>query len=58
MDVVEHILQYLKSAPGKGLLITKNTHLKVKGYTNADWAVSTDDKKSTSGYFTFVRATL
>ena len=34
MDVVEWILRYLKSAPGKGLLFSNHGHLKVEGYTN------------------------
>lgn len=58
MDAVERILRYLKSAPGKGLLFTKNNHLKVEGYTDADWAGSADDRKSTLGYFTFVGGNL
>ena len=58
MDVVERILSYLKTAPGKGLLFTKNNHLKVEGYTNADWVGSTDNRRSTSGYFTFVGGNL
>jgi hypothetical protein len=58
MDAVERILRYLKSAPGKGLLFTKNNHLKVEGYTDADWAGSANDRRSTSGYFTFVGGNL
>ena len=58
MDVVEWILRYLKSAPGKGLLFSNHGLLKVEGYTDADWAGSTDDKRSTVGYFTFVEGNL
>jgi hypothetical protein len=36
MDAVVRILRYLKSAPGRGLLFSKNGHLEVEGYTNAD----------------------
>jgi len=54
MDVVERILRYLKSTSGKGILFSNHGNLKVEGYTNADWAGSKDDKRSTSGYFTFV----
>ena len=53
MDVVERILSYLKTAPGKGLLFTKHNHLKVEGYTDADWAGLADNRRSTSGYFIF-----
>jgi len=58
MDAVERILRYLKSAPGKGLLFSNHGHLKVEGYTDADWARSADDRKSTAGYFTFVGGNL
>jgi hypothetical protein len=54
MDAVERILRYLKSNPGKGILFSNHGNLKVEGYTDADWAGSKNDKRSTSGYFTFV----
>lgn len=31
----------------------KNNHLGVNGYTDADWAGNTTDRRSTSGYFMF-----
>jgi len=58
MDVVERILRYLKSTPGKGILFSNHGNLKVEGYTDADWAGSKDDRRSTSGYFTFVGGNL
>ena len=58
MEAVIRILQYLKSFPGKGLMFSKNNHLKVNGYTNADWAGNTTDRRSTSGYFMFVGGNL
>jgi hypothetical protein len=58
MDVVTRILRYLKSSPGKGLMFLKNNQLNVDGYTNTDWAGNVSDRKSTSGYFTFVRGNL
>ena len=58
MDIVERILRYLKVALGKGLLFSNHGHLKVEGYTDADWAGSTDDRRSTSRYFTFVGGNL
>ena len=58
MDVVERILRYLKSIPGKGILFSNHGNLKVEGYTDADWTGSKDDRRSTSGYFTFVGGNL
>lgn len=54
MEAVIQILRYLKSSPGKGLLFSKNNHLRVHGYTNADWAGNITDRRSTSSYFMFV----
>lgn len=59
MNAVMHILRYLKSAPGKGILFTKITNYQdIYVYTNADWAGAIDDRRSTSGYFTFVGGNL
>lgn len=55
MNAVMRILSYLKAAPGKGILFTKDdNYLKIRGYTDVDWAGDVGDRRSTSGYFTFV----
>ena len=58
MDAVYRVLRYLKSALGKGLLFTKNGNQEVNGYTNADWVGDQTGRKSTTGYFMFVRKNL
>ncbi|KAB2634436.1 hypothetical protein D8674_038697 [Pyrus ussuriensis x Pyrus communis] len=58
MVAVMRILSYLKGAPGKGLIFRKHRHMEVKGYIDADWARNITDKRSTSGYFTFVAGNL
>ncbi|KAM2392165.1 hypothetical protein ACFX1X_035690 [Malus domestica] len=58
MAAVMRILAYLKSAPGKGVLYQKHGHLNVEGFTDADWAGNVSDRRSTSGYFTFVGGNL
>ena len=58
IDAVMRILRYLKSSPGKGLMLSKNGHLNVTGYTDANWAGNITDRKSTAGYFTFVGGNL
>ncbi|CAL9005201.1 unnamed protein product, partial [Prunus brigantina] len=57
-NAVDRILRYSKLAPGKGLMFSKNRDLEVVGYTDADWAGSITDRRSTSGYFTFVGGNL
>ena len=58
MDEVTRILRYLKGCPGKGLLYTRQGSLQVECYTDADWAGSLDNRRSTSGYCTFVGGNL
>ncbi|RVW22282.1 Retrovirus-related Pol polyprotein from transposon RE1 [Vitis vinifera] len=59
MNAVMRILRYLKNAPRKGILFVKNVdHQSIEVYSNADWAGVVDDRRSTSGYFTFVGGNL
>jgi hypothetical protein len=58
MKAVMRILQYLKSSPGKGIMFAKGDTLNIEGYTDADWAGSIDDRRSTTGYLTFVGGNL
>jgi hypothetical protein len=54
MDAVNRIIRYLKGCPGQGLLYKSSGNLQIECYTDADWAGSLDDRRSTSGYCTFV----
>jgi hypothetical protein len=58
MEAVNRIIRYLKGCPGRGLLYKSNGSLQVECYTDADWAGSLDDRRSTSGYCTFVGGNL
>nr|XP_011470560.1 PREDICTED: uncharacterized protein LOC101303284 [Fragaria vesca subsp. vesca] len=59
IDAVYRILKYLKMAPRKGFLFEKKMgELEVVGYTDADWVGDKTDRRSTSGYFTFVGGNL
>jgi len=46
---IKRILRYLKGTPDFGLWYLKSSTLTVAAYTDADWAGSVDDRKSTSG---------
>ncbi|KAJ8769255.1 hypothetical protein K2173_001845 [Erythroxylum novogranatense] len=46
------------SAPGKGLLFSKHDHLRIEAFTDADWAGSLDDRRSTNSYCTLVGGNL
>ena len=54
LEAVYRILKYLKGAPGRGLLYKDHGHLRVQGFTDADWAGSPSDRRSTTGYCVFV----
>src|SRR5664279_5534531 len=58
MELVTRIIRYLKGSPGRGVMYKNNGNLDVCGYTDVDWAGSQVDRRSTSGYFTFVGGNL
>ncbi|KAI5352189.1 hypothetical protein L3X38_005080 [Prunus dulcis] len=58
MGAVMRILRYLKVTPGNGLMFCKYRHTNAEGYTDADWAGSVTDRRSTSGYFIFIGGNL
>ena len=57
-DAVIRILRYIKSTPGQGVLYENRGHTQVIGYTDADWAGSPTDRRSTSGYCVFISGNL
>jgi hypothetical protein len=46
---VKRIFRYLKGTTKLGLWYPKGNELTMVTYTNADWAGSIDDRRSTSG---------
>lgn len=54
MEVVNRILQYLKATPGRGILFKRGGSLTMEAYTDADYAGSMTDRRSTTGYCTFL----
>ncbi|CAL5335650.1 unnamed protein product [Camellia sinensis] len=54
MTAVIRILRYLKRTPGKGLFFQRTTNRKIEIFSDADWVGSLTDRRSTSGYCSFV----
>ncbi|RVW31986.1 Retrovirus-related Pol polyprotein from transposon RE1 [Vitis vinifera] len=54
MEAVYRILRYLKMTPGKGLFFKKTENRDTEVYSDADWAGNIIDRRSTSGYCSFV----
>ncbi|KAL1213817.1 Retrovirus-related Pol polyprotein from transposon RE2 [Cardamine amara subsp. amara] len=57
-NMVERILRYLKGSPGQGIWMGKNNNAEIVGYCDADYAGDTNDRKSTTGYCTFIGGNL
>jgi histone deacetylase 1/2 len=51
---VKHILRYLQATTSYGLHVTRGSPLSLHGFTDADWADSVDDRKSTGGYLVYL----
>ncbi|RVW12206.1 Retrovirus-related Pol polyprotein from transposon TNT 1-94 [Vitis vinifera] len=54
MTIVIRILRYLKMTPGKGLFFQRTTKKEIEIFSDADWAGSVTDRRSTSDYCSFV----
>ena len=57
-NAVMRILRYIKGSPGKGLLYEDRGHTRIVGYSDADWAGSPSDRRSTSGYCVLIGGNL
>ena len=57
-EAVIRIVRYLKAYLGRGILYKANGHLRVEAYTDVDWAGSSSDRKSTTGYCNFLGGNL
>ena len=58
LQAVYRILHYLKANPGKGILFRRNERVVLEAYIDADYAGSPVDRRSTSGYCTFLGGNL
>ncbi|XP_022857000.1 uncharacterized protein LOC111378063 [Olea europaea var. sylvestris] len=54
LEAVYKILRYLEGTSGKCLFFGKHQKKGVEIFTDADWARSIENRKSTTGYCTFV----
>jgi hypothetical protein len=57
LEAINRILRYLKGSPGKGILMKRNNTNDICGYSDTDW-VGSFDRKSTTGFYTFVGGNL
>jgi len=52
------VLTYIKSCPRKGLVYRKHGHVHISEYSDSGYAGDRGDRKSITGYCTFVRENL
>ncbi|KAJ9676113.1 hypothetical protein PVL29_024893 [Vitis rotundifolia] len=57
-EAVYKILRYLKRTPGRGLLLKSQGHLQIEAYIDTNWVGSIVNRRSTSGYCSFVDSNL
>ncbi len=57
-ETLEHILCYLKGAPGLGILYSNHGHSQIECFADADWTGSKIDRRSITGYCVFVGGNL
>jgi len=55
---VKRILRYLVGTENHGLVIQRNQHKSIIGFSDADWATDTDDQKFTTGYCIYFGANI
>ena len=58
LQAAYRVLHYIKAHPGKGILFKKTSDVNLAVYTDADFAGSPMDKRSTVGYCAFLRGNL
>ena len=57
-DTVIRILRYIKGTPSQEVLYENRGHTQIVRYSDADWAGSPADRRSTSGYCVFIKGNL
>ena len=55
---VMRVLTYIKSYSGKGLVYRKHGHKHISEYSDSGYAGDRGDRKSTTGYYTFIGGNL
>ncbi|XP_020520014.1 uncharacterized protein LOC110006828 [Amborella trichopoda] len=53
MDAALHILRYLTSSPGKGILLPSSNNFQLFGYSDSDWASCSTTHRSVTGLLSF-----
>jgi hypothetical protein len=52
------VIGYIKTSPGRGLLLSRHSDIQLLGFSDADWAGCIDTRRSTSGFCFFLGKSL
>jgi hypothetical protein len=52
------VIRYLKTSPGRGLLLSRHSDIQLLGFSDADWAGCIDTRRSTSWFCFFLGTSL
>ena len=58
LNAAFRVLRYLKSAPGKGILMSSSSNFVLKEYSDSDWGGCNETRKSLTGFCIFLGDTL
>ena len=54
LQIVNHLLRYLKGKPGQGLFFSSSSALQLRAFSDADWGTCLDSRKSVTGFCVFL----
>ena len=58
LDAAYRILAFLKSSPGKGILLSSNSSFQIEAYCDSDWGGCLTTRRSVTGYCVFLGESL
>ncbi|KAM6551428.1 hypothetical protein CsatB_001236 [Cannabis sativa] len=58
MHAAQRVLQHVKSYPRQGIFYAANTKVKLHAYTDSNWAICPNTRRSTTGFCIFVGSSI